>query len=258
MKTIKLVGFPEGAPAQIDLEAQTYREAIEGLKMQNFFNPKKAKNRYLVDVAEVKTSLDLEEAIVGPEVVMTFQEEVSPRQISGAGGNGMTKIVIGVILIAVAIYLPAISGYWAALGPSTAVSLNGAMALMGVSMIAGGIAQEMMPEISNESNDERSQSVGQYPNTVKSGTPKAMIFGTHKFGGHLINFNVETQNEANANMRDFADIIWDDSANNRRDTWLTLDYTTLGEQARLTWWGTNRVPGSNGGAADLAIRRYHL
>lgn len=244
MRTIKLQGFPAGAPKQISVVAETYREALEALKLQDFFNPRKKTSRYLVEVDGVKTSVDLEAEIPSSEVIIHFQQEVQQRSVAGAGGNGVVKVVIGVVLIAVAIYMPPISAGWSFLSSSAMVSVNGTLAMMGVALIAGGIAQEMMPEINNETTDERSNTAGNYPNTVKSGTTKAMIFGTHRFGGHLFSFNLETLQDSAATLRDFTDIVWDESDQNRRDSWLTLYYNSESNEAGASGY-------YNGGDPDM-------
>ena len=49
MVTINLVGFGNTIPKVIKTVAANYREALEALKLQEPFNPRKAKVRYVCD-----------------------------------------------------------------------------------------------------------------------------------------------------------------------------------------------------------------
>lgn len=237
MKKVKLVGFSCSVPKHLEMEATTYREVLDALKLHAAFNPRKNRVRYLCEISGVRSSLDLDSRIEGDTVTIKRTQTIKPgKKFQGSGDNGAVKIVIGIILIVIAIYImPATTAAWA-FAPAATTSVNLMMATIGLSLIAGGIAQELLPEVENSSTDEESYNAGSYPNTVASGTPRAMIFGTHRFGGHVFSFNIESVNQSSAKIRDFTSIVWDQDSDNRRDSWLTLYYNSESGSAASSGW----------------------
>ncbi len=193
MVTIKLVGFSKAIPKVIKTVAANYREALEALKLQEAFNPRKAKVRYVCEVEGLNSTLDLDEPVM--DGVMTLRRKQTLKTLKGfqgsGGNNGWVKIVVGIILITVAILAPPVAAGFAALGSAGMVSINLLVANLGLALIVGGLAQELMPTPENNTSDETSNTATSYPNTIRSGTPVAMIFGRHRFGGHLFQFNIE-------------------------------------------------------------------
>ena len=238
MITINLIGFAKKIPSEIKLKAANYREALEGLKLREDFNPFKSKVRYICDIDGVNTSLDLDEPVTDGVMILRRKQTLSTiKSFQGSGNmNGWVKVVVGIILITVAIIAPPIAAGWAALGASGMVSLNLVAASIGLSLIAGGLAQELMPTPENNTSDETSNTATSYPNTINSGQSVAMIFGEHRWGGHLFQFNIESVSKSSAKIRDFTNIIWNDVDSNRRDSWLTLFYNSESNEIGQTEW----------------------
>ena len=239
MVTIKLVGFNKKIPQEIKTEATSYREALEALKMQEGFNPRTSKVRYVCEIPEVKSIIDLDEPVANGLLTLKRKQTLNTlRGFQGSGeSNGWVKVIVGVVLIAVAVYMPTVSAGFAALGSAGMVNLNLLIGSVGLAFISGGIAQELLPEVGGGSETEDSSNTAtSYPNTVASGTTRAMIFGKHRFGGHLFQFNIEIVRGNSATIREFTDVIWDDISENKRDSWLTLYYNSESNQVGQTYY----------------------
>lgn len=233
MITINLKGFGDGYPDTVKLEAKTYREALEGLKLHPQFNPAKSGFKFLCEVEGVTSTLDLEQHIKGDTIVVKCQQKVPRKELAGAGSssNGWVKIVIGIILLVVAFYTwdpSAAEGSMAAFASAMAPNL----AMMGVALIAGGLAIEMAENLDSE-DDRKSNSAGRYPNTIQPGTPIALILGRHRWGGQLFSFNLDTAKGSTARIVNFTGLIWDPNDYNGWDSWETLYFET--EQRNFAW-----------------------
>lgn len=240
MVTIKLVGFNNKIAKTIQTVAANYREALEALKLHEGFNPLKSKVRYVCEVDGIESTLDLDEPVKeGVMVVRRKQTLNTLKSFQGSGNtNGWVKVVVGIVLIVVAVFvLPAISAGFAAMGAAGMVSVNMVMVTLGMSLISGGLAQELMPTPENNTSDESSNSATSYPNTVRSGTPVAMIFGRHRFGGHLFQFNIESVGRSSADIRNFTNVVWDEVSDNKRDSWSTLFFNSESQEVGQTTWG---------------------
>ena len=229
MVTVKLVGFNSSIPKTLNLHANSYREAVEALKQHDGFNPRKASHRYMCDIDNVNCTLDLDEPIADGEMTLRRKQTLkSYKSFQGAGNtSGFQKVVIGIVLITVAVFImPAITVGFAG-AAFTTTSLNMVLVQVGIALIVGGVIQELTPgPKDNELSEESSNTATSYQNTVQSGTPIAMIFGKHRFGGHVFQFNIESVGRSSADIRQFTDIIWNDVSDNRRDSWLTLYYSS--------------------------------
>lgn len=238
MVTIKLVGFNSKIAKTIKTVASNYREALEALKLQEGFNPLKSKVRYVCEVDGVQSTLDLDEPVVdGVMVVRRKQTLNTLKSFQGSGNtNGWVKVIIGIVLIVVAVFvLPIIA---AATGATVLVGMVSAvMVNLGLALIAGGLAQELMPTSENNTSDESSNTATSYPNTIRSGTPVAMIFGRHRFGGHLFQFNIESVGRSSADIRNFTNVVWDEVSDNKRDSWSTLFFNSESQEVGQNTWG---------------------
>ncbi len=238
MVTINLVGFGDTIPKVIKTVAANYREALEALKLQEPFNPRKAKVRYVCEIEGINSTLDLDEPV--NEGVMTLRRKQTLKTLKGfqgsGGSNGWVKIVVGIILISIAIIAPPIAVGFTALGSAGMVSVNVLLANIGFALIVGGLAQELMPTPENNTSEETSNTATSYPNTIRSGTPVAMIFGRHRFGGHLFQFNIESVGRSSADIRNFTNVVWDEVSDNRRDSWSTLYFNSESQEVGQTTW----------------------
>lgn len=106
--------------------------------------------------------------------------------LSGAGGGkngGLLKIVVGVVLIAV--------GVW--LGPTT--SWGKFLITMGANMILGGVLDILLyqkPPDPASNDQEKNEYIPARGNTTRVGTPIPLAYGTKvRLDGHFISLNVD-------------------------------------------------------------------
>lgn len=249
MITINLMGFGSDRPAQVVLQAQTYKEALEGLKNHPCFDPRKTDDRFVCRVPGVDTTLDLAEPVRGDHMEIHCEDrfKTNQRRLTGAGGdNAFVKILVGVILITVGVVT---GGLGAAAG---AMVMSGALGFVstvlittGLAFIAGGLAMMLAPDI-DDSDSDKSRVAGKYPNTVKAGTTKALILGRHRWGGHLFSVNLEGINREDAPLRSFTTLTMGQyntlESRNRRDSWETLYFSMqrgVQEQGGAFWDGND-------------------
>jgi len=210
--TINLTGFDNSIPKTIKLEARTYKEALEGLKLFDFFNPIKQTKRFICEVSECNEAQKFTSDIKNGVMTLVCNETVKQKQLRGAG-NRNVRFVIGVILIVTAVILT--SGMALAEIPwYMTVMFN-----VGVSLVLGAIIELITEPGSGDANKRQSRSARTYPNTVESGTPIALIFGTHRFGGHIFSVNIESANGSDVYFSKFAENLWVNIDPNRRDSW---------------------------------------
>jgi hypothetical protein len=114
---------------------------------------------------------------------------VYPRTGGAGGDNGLVQIIIGIALIAVAVFAPAlIPGFMSVASVATA----------GAMMVLGGVMQMLtpMPEAAGGSTDEKSNYLGANQNTVKIGTNIPLAYGNVKMSGHYLSFDVDSKDNA--------------------------------------------------------------
>lgn len=177
----------------VRLAARTSREALEGLKLQPGFSPRGNTQRYLCKLANCKTLQDLDEPLAINELHLHCEEVLDTRELRGAGGNGAVKVLIGVVFITTA-FVTGLASLTFATGLTTTGLMGQILVGLGVSLVAGGIAQMLMPKLGGPGGEEeRSYSLQSYPNTVKSGTPVPILVGRSvRWGGHLFTLNITT------------------------------------------------------------------
>lgn len=106
--------------------------------------------------------------------------------ISGAGGNGMNiaKIVLGIVLIVVAIFVPPLAAY------------AGAMIGAGIGLAVSGIAGLLtpMPKANNDMATARKDKTSYFfdgpVNTSMQGVPVQPVYGRCLIGSHAISVNL--------------------------------------------------------------------
>ena len=116
---------------------------------------------------------------------------VYPRTTGGGGKGGLIQILLGITLIAVALFMPALVGVLT----STLGITQGMLLLTGAMMVLGGIMQMLMPVPETDST-EGSLYLGAGTNTVRIGTRIPVLYGTRKIGGHYLSFDVDAKDIA--------------------------------------------------------------
>ena len=147
--------------------------------------------------------------------------------VAGSGGGGTGKIILGVALIAAAIFIPGaqvlgIAGFNAALAGTTGAIIaaaGSAIGSIGVSLVLAGTAQLLAPQpvipnftnrtkpgentnatgpqgVSRATSGEQSYAFTGPANTVGTGATIPVIYGRVITGGHLLAANVEVADDS--------------------------------------------------------------
>lgn len=164
-------------PQNLQIEADSVAEALSSLKLHPSFDIRKGVKHHVMvegfgskDAIYDKTSV--EEIHIHPVMI-------------GSGGGGWTQIIIGALIIVAAVYTGGLS--LGALG-----SISGAqMALVGASLMLGGIMQLLAPQPSIDKASEKSRYLSGGKNTVGIGTRIPLIYGTRKAYGHYLSFDID-------------------------------------------------------------------
>jgi predicted phage tail protein len=113
--------------------------------------------------------------------------------VAGAGAAG--RIIVGVLLVAVAIAFPLIGVGAAAIAAGTTVgAVSASIALTGLSLIIGGISQLLTPtpKISKDEGDPRkSFSFSGIQNTNRAGVPVPVVYGETLVGSVVISAGID-------------------------------------------------------------------
>jgi predicted phage tail protein len=185
-KKIILHGFlADLYPHAIEVEATTISEAIRSLSQIPELAP--------VDGQPIPVTIrDVNSEIALFSVTTMTDIHVYPRTGGAGGDNGLTQILIGIALIAVAVFAPTLFPALGGLITATSVATAGAM------MVLGGVMQMLtpMPEAASGSTDERSNYLGANQNTVKIGTNIPLAYGNVKMSGHYLSFDVDSKDDA--------------------------------------------------------------
>lgn len=181
-KTIYLHGhLAEKHPEPIVVEAETIAEAIRALSTIDALAPPLGQAGWPVQVDGIENEIQLFSRTSVDEI------HIRPR-LGGAGGNtGLTQVLIGVAMVALAVWNPA---FLAAIpgGLVTPASLF----LTGGLMITGGLLQMMMPmPDASEGEDPSSKVTGGTANTVTIGTRITLAYGFCLLGGHYLSYDVD-------------------------------------------------------------------
>jgi predicted phage tail protein len=113
--------------------------------------------------------------------------------VGGAGAAG--RIIVGVLLVAVAIAFPLIGVGAAAIAAGTTVgAVSASIALTGLSLIIGGISQLLTPtpKISQDEADPRkSFSFSGVQNTSRAGVPVPVVYGETLVGSVVVSAGID-------------------------------------------------------------------
>ena len=161
----------------IEVEASTAWDAVEAVVTQlPGFKPSPITGKKIIQVVGFDTleSLKSETDVVDLHVM--------PHLSFGKNG-GLIQTVIGVALLVTAAFMGGV--FWPAI-----------VAGVGASMLVGGIMQMLSPQPqlnSNNEDQERSKYLGSVANTVRIGTPIALLYGRYRAGGQILSFNIDSK-----------------------------------------------------------------
>ena len=195
-------------PEQVDIEAATPLDALKLIAVQHPLNGKiEPVPVRIKELRELDLTIDPTLADSGRvfEVIPANALEINPGYAGAGGDNGLLNIVIGVVLIAVAVFAPYMAG--AALATATtaagttvfaagtfaAYAASAAMSI-GISLVLTGAMQLLAPnKKDNKEGNYKSRTFGS-TTTTEVGTPIPIIFGRHLTYFHLFSFNVDARN----------------------------------------------------------------
>jgi predicted phage tail protein len=113
--------------------------------------------------------------------------------VAGAGAAG--RIIVGVLLVAVAIAFPLIGVGAAAIAAGTTVgAVSASIALTGLSLIIGGISQLLTPTPTtskDEGDPRKSFSFSGIQNTNRAGVPVPVVYGETLTGSVVISAGID-------------------------------------------------------------------
>lgn len=167
-------GFHDGP---IEIEAETVWEAIEAMTYQVLgFAPDAVTGRKRLKVVGYETIEKLK--AFGDK---TVDIHVLPALMFGKDG-GLIQTVVGVALIVAGLFMP----------PGSPWQI--AFISAGLSFTIGGVMQMISPQPqlgSANDSEVRSKYLGGITNTVKIGTPIALLYGEALVGGHIMSLNID-------------------------------------------------------------------
>ena len=195
-------------PEQVNIEAATPLDALKLIAVQHPMNGKiEPVPVRIKELRELDLTIDPTLADSGRvyEIIPANALEISPGYSGASGDNGLLNIVIGVVLIAVAVFAPYMAGPALATttsaggmtvfasGTFAAYAASAAMSI-GISLVLTGAMQLLAPnqKDKNEGN-YKSRTFGS-TTTTEVGTPIPIIFGRHLTYFHLFSFNVDARN----------------------------------------------------------------
>jgi len=173
-------------PDPIEVEAESVADAIKILKFIPELQPADGQP-WPVTIQGVNTQ--------GQLFAPTDVEEIHvyPRTGGAGGKGGLLQILLGITLIAVALFFPGAFAAGTMLGGLGVT--KGMLLLTGAMMVLGGVMQMLMPVPETDST-EGSLYLGAGVNTVRIGTRIPILYGTRKVGGHYLSFDVDAKDIA--------------------------------------------------------------
>ena len=184
-----------------EVMADTPAEAIRGVTMQLKALRRIGGNRWVCRVKECAKREELY-AHYDQETELNLYPDYSPAG-GGGGKPGVTQIIVGVVIIAVAVITTWLTGgfaggFWGAFYTSAGgMTLAGSAVMAGVGMILSGLATMIMtPEMDTKDSSEttKSRAFGATKNTTEIGTRIAIGYGKYKVYGQLLSVNTESFN----------------------------------------------------------------
>lgn len=169
---------------EIEVEAETIAEAMRSLQHIPELAPKNGLP-YPVTIKGVESEIQLFAQSDMTEV------HVFPQTTGAGGKNGaLTRIIIGITLIAVAIFAPTM------IAPLAEIGITKGMIIMtGLSLTVGGLIQMLMPQ-PEEDKTQSSKYLGGNTNSVAIGTRIPLVYGARKIPGHFLSFDVDAKDIA--------------------------------------------------------------
>ena len=182
------------APEGIEISGATVAEVVNGFCRQTkAFDVPLGEDRHCIQVVGFNTKESLFEKIPDNLTELHLVPEFS------AGKGGFAKIVFGIVLIAVAFWMPVSIGALTLMEGGATIA--GMMMSMGASLILGGLLEIISPTPKytaqkTENDPEASKYLGAGQNTVKIGTRIPLAYGEIKMYGHYLSFDVDAKNVA--------------------------------------------------------------
>lgn len=194
-------------PERVDIEAATPLDALKLLAVQHPLNgkmepvPVRIKQLREFDLVIDPTLADAGKVY---EIVPANAVEVYSGYSGAGGDSGLMNIVIGVVLIAVAVFAPYLAPAMMtataaggatvfATGTFAAYAASAAMSI-GISLVLTGAMQLLAPNKKTEVEGEYKSRAFGAATTTEVGTPIPIIFGRHLSYFHLFSFNVDARN----------------------------------------------------------------
>ena len=195
-------------PEQVNIEAATPLDALKLIAVQHPMNgkiepvPVRIKELRELDLTIDPTLADSSRVY---EIIPANALEINPGYVGASGDNGVLNIVIGVVLIAVAVFAPYMAGAVAATtttaagttvfasGTFAAYAASAAMSI-GISLVLTGAMQLLAPNQKDKNDGNYKSRTFGSTTTTEVGTPIPIIFGRHLTYFHLFSFNVDARN----------------------------------------------------------------
>lgn len=155
-----------------EIEARSVADAIEGLSRQLPEWPRDM----LIDVVGFDT----------PELLRADTDVSEIHLVPGMfGGSAVGRILVGIALIAVAVFVPGLG-----------TTLASIILSMGVGLAMGGVMSLFMkaPSISKSEDPPASKYFGINSNTTESGTPITLAYGRINLFGHWLSLQADADN----------------------------------------------------------------
>lgn len=184
MKTIILHGsLAEQFGERFEMDVRNPAEAVRALMSQlKGFADVIKKGAWHLFRGEVKKGNDLGKSDLEMGVGREREIHIMPA-IQGAGGNGVFQTILGVVLIAVGVFVPGAQGL---------IAVGAGLALGGVAQMLTGVTSTGDYEESQA--DERSSFLFDGPtNTSTQGLPVPLIYGTMLTGSAVVSAGMTTE-----------------------------------------------------------------
>ncbi len=161
------------------LNCNTVQEAMHALDCM-----KGGVRRYLLECtdSDVQFTVQKGEDFIGMKNIgdTLGKDDIIISPVPAGSKSGLTKLIVGIILIALAIYFPGTAG-------SFSGYLSSAAFTAGVSLALQGIIELTMDD-PDELNEEKSSLFNGPVNTTKMGVPVPICYGKMEVGGAVTNF----------------------------------------------------------------------
>lgn len=191
---VKLYGHLRKFGKEFELNVRSPKEALHALftMVDGFkeFVEQSEKKGIVFAVFNGRRNIGVDEFELGAK------PEIRIATVTGGRKNGGgIQTVIGVILIAVAMYFSAGTAA-GALGAFGAGGAIGATAMMGAALMIGGVVQMLTPTANintdgaGDSDNSASYAFGGPVNTVAQGYPIPLLYGEREVGGAIVSASI--------------------------------------------------------------------